>query len=186
MCFPRERKNELRERWETLPSIPASQLSNWWSAVSLALSAALSHSVWSLSNLFETRALGWIQRGLRQRWPVHGSAADKISAWSLAHSSARNSSSHGSCRWAMLSSGEGCNFLEGSQAGQSGDGENEPSPLAGCSSDGAAAGTPGRTAPKPELPLPFPGWVFAAAGFAQGFWKCLSLLWLPCTLAAWL
>lgn len=91
------------------------------------------HSVSSLSNLFATRALGLIQRGLRQRWPVHGSAADKISAWSLAHSRARNSSSHGSCWWAMLSSGEGCNFLEGSQAGQSGDVQNSPSPPGGCS-----------------------------------------------------
>lgn len=94
----------------------------------LLLSQLLSaHSVWSLSNLFETRALGWIQRGLRQPWPVHGSAADWISAWSLAHSTARNSSSHGSCRWAMLSSGEGCNFLEGSEAGQNGAVENQPS-----------------------------------------------------------
>lgn len=71
--------------------------------------------------------MGWIQRGLRQPWPVHGSAADWISAWSLAHSTARNSSSHGSCRWAMLSSGEGCNFLEGSEAGQNGAVENQPS-----------------------------------------------------------
>lgn len=71
-------------------------------------------------NLFETHALGLIQPGLRQSWPVHGSAADGISARNLACSNAGNSSCRGSSWGAMLSSGVGCHFLERSQAAWSG------------------------------------------------------------------